>query len=458
MKKEKQNPEYNNYIKAVSLIKSEREASRSFLQKRLGIGYSEADSIMNNLEQRGLISWDNFTHTNIINEKLFLMNETLLAKTRNYPKFKLPKGYSSNKELLTALVKNNLAKFYPNANEKILERIECELTFLSDYGLDNMFLIVADLVKAMKKYGVTARCLEGKISAHIIAYLLGITGIDPIKYGLIFDTISKTEPPVFCIEEISYVIEGYLKDKYKNIFDSGYIVVASNSPLPDFHVENFRTQAKESGVLIIETSNRYNELARELFEMTKNCEHPNDTEVFDFFASSQKNFFNIPYFQNQSAKDACRKLKPSSLLELACVIALDRPFCFDYIGKLVANKQEPNEILEINSIISEITRETYGIFVFEEQWIEAIHNLTNCDYSTAIELLKTFARKRYDNDSVEIIRKSLRQNPQIGTEHEDIIFNILQKSAPIVFSKAFSLGCAKCAFNIAKMRVALLNS
>ena len=213
---------YNNYIKAIKLIKLKRKAGISFLQKNLKIGFSEAASIMDDLERRGFVRAAELKSK--IDASLFDADEEFLALTRNYPQFKLPKGYNSNKDFLIELVKSNLQKFYPNAEPAISDRISDEIYFLSMTGLDNAFLIVADLLETMRKDGLSARCLRGSATGSIIAYILGITEFDPIKYGLVFDKFSAAQNlniPTFHISEEPYIVEGYLHEKYTNVFHNG---------------------------------------------------------------------------------------------------------------------------------------------------------------------------------------------------------------------------------------------
>lgn len=184
MREIQKSSQYDNYIKAIKLIKLKRKVSTSFLQRNIKIGFGEACSIMNDLERRGFIR---VAETRCeIDASLFDFDEAFLAHTRNYPQFKFPRGYNSNKDFLTELVRSNLQKFYPNAEPAISDRISDEIYFLSMTGLDNAFLIVADLLETMRKDGLIARCLGENVSGSIIAYILGITEFDPIKYGLIF--------------------------------------------------------------------------------------------------------------------------------------------------------------------------------------------------------------------------------------------------------------------------------
>lgn len=452
---------YNNYIKAIKLIKLKRKVSTSFLQRSIKIGFGEACSIMNDLERRGFIR---MAETGCeIDASLFDFDEAFLAHTRNYPQFKLPRGYNSNKDFLMELVKSNLQKFYPNAEPAISDRISDEIYFLSMTGLDNAFLIVADLLETMRKDGLSARCLRGSATGSIIAYILGITEFDPIKYGLVFDKFSAAQNlniPTFHISEEPYIVEGYLHEKYTNVFhNGGGIIAIGNSPLPDFRVKDFRSQVEENGAMIIGASdNEFETTLRELSEMADSRKLPSDTEVFKFFENPDKNFFGIPYFQYNSAKEYAKKLKPNSLLELSAIIAYNRPGCCDLLDELVANKKSPNGIREIHPFISKITKETYGVLVFQEQWIEAAHKLTACDCLTLGKWRNALKKKECDLALNEEILGAIIDNLRLEREAAEEILKYLERFISTAFSKSHALGCAKIAFEIAKLRVALLSA
>lgn len=453
--------QYDNYIKAIKLIKLKRKVSTSFLQRSIKIGFGEACSIMNDLERRGFIR---MAETGCeIDASLFDFDEAFLAHTRNYPQFKLPRGYNSNKDFLMELVKSNLQKFYPNAEPAISDRISDEIYFLSMTGLDNAFLIVADLLETMRKDGLSARCLRGSATGSIIAYILGITEFDPIKYGLVFDKFSAAQNlniPTFHISEEPYIVEGYLHEKYTNVFhNGGGIIAIGNSPLLDFRVKDFRSQVEENGAMIIGASdNEFETTLRELSEMADSRKLPSDTEVFKFFENPDKNFFGIPYFQYKSAKEYAKKLKPNSLLELAAIIAYNRPGCCDLLDELIANKKSPNGIREIHPFISKITKQTYGVLVFQEQWIEAAHKLTACDCLTLDKWRNALRKKECDSALTEKILGAIIDNLRLERKTAEEILKYLEKSITAIFSKSHALGCAKIAFEIAKLRVALLSA
>lgn len=109
----------------------------------------------------------------------------------------------------------------PNAVEaEYLERIETELETIFDMGFSGYFLIVENFVQAAKSKGIFVGPGRGSGAGSLVAYLLGITKIDPIPYGLLWERFLNPErvslPDFdidFCRDRRGEVIH-YLKEKF----------------------------------------------------------------------------------------------------------------------------------------------------------------------------------------------------------------------------------------------------
>lgn len=147
------------------------------------------------------------------------------------PKFDVPKGYTAW-EYLNALCRNGLAKRYGDEAVKHTERLETELSVIKDMGFVDYFLIVWDFIRFAKERGISVGPGRGSAAGSIVAYSLGITNIDPIKYQLLFERFLNPErvtmPDIdidFCYERrpevIEYVVEKYGKDHVVQIVTFG---------------------------------------------------------------------------------------------------------------------------------------------------------------------------------------------------------------------------------------------
>ncbi len=148
---------------------------------------------------------------------------------RHYlPKYPdLPPNLSSA-EYLRKLCYENLPKYYDPSDPEVLQRLESELKVIEDMGFPDYFLIVWDFINWARSKGIPVGPGRGSVGGSLVAYLLGITRIDPLRYGLIFERFlnpgRKSLPDIdtdFCFERrdevIDYVRKRYGEDKVAHI-------------------------------------------------------------------------------------------------------------------------------------------------------------------------------------------------------------------------------------------------
>ncbi|MGB9867652.1 MAG: DNA polymerase III subunit alpha [Bacillota bacterium] len=135
------------------------------------------------------------------------------------PSFSLPEGYTET-AYLRKLCEERLPSKYPPPNFEARQRLERELDVIDKMGYSGYFLIVWDFVNYAKSKGIPVGPGRGSAAGSIVAYLLGITEIDPITHGLLFERFLNPErvsmPDIdidFCFERRSEVIQ-YVTSKY----------------------------------------------------------------------------------------------------------------------------------------------------------------------------------------------------------------------------------------------------
>jgi DNA polymerase-3 subunit alpha len=147
------------------------------------------------------------------------------------PSFEVPEGYTSD-SYLRYLCFEGLKQKYKEITAEVEERAEYELSVISRMGYADYYLIVWDYVKFAKDNGIMVGPGRGSGAGSIVAYCVGITNIDPLKYNLIFERflnperISMPDFDVdFCYERrqevIDYVIEKYGKGRVAQIITFG---------------------------------------------------------------------------------------------------------------------------------------------------------------------------------------------------------------------------------------------
>ena len=153
-----------------------------------------------------------------------------------FGKIKLPyfdTGGQDHFEYFRRLCVDGLHKIYGEDPDKTLtDRLDYELSVINEMGYVDYYLIVGDFVNYAKTHGIPVGPGRGSGAASLAAYCMGITGIDPIKYNLIFERFLNPERvsmPDFDIDfcyvnrqkVIDYVIEKYGEDHVAQIVTFG---------------------------------------------------------------------------------------------------------------------------------------------------------------------------------------------------------------------------------------------
>lgn len=136
------------------------------------------------------------------------------------PRYKPPEG-KTREEFLRLLCQEGLERRYGDRiNKDITERLNHELAIIKDSGYMSYFLIAWDFIHYAKERGIPHGPGRGSAAGSLVSYTLGITDIDPLKYGLIFERFLNPErvslPDIdidFCYERRNEVID-YVSKKY----------------------------------------------------------------------------------------------------------------------------------------------------------------------------------------------------------------------------------------------------
>jgi DNA polymerase-3 subunit alpha len=147
------------------------------------------------------------------------------------PQFPVPDG-ETDVSYLRRLCEERLSRRYLNVNAEVMERLDFELAVIEQMGYSSYFLIVWDFVDYARRSNIPVGPGRGSAAGSIVAFLLGITNIDPLKYDLLFERFLNPErvsmPDIdidFCYvnrsKVIDYVVERYGKDRVSQIITFG---------------------------------------------------------------------------------------------------------------------------------------------------------------------------------------------------------------------------------------------
>lgn len=140
-------------------------------------------------------------------------------QTLHLPDYQVPEGEDLNKYLYQ-ICQTLLKVRFPKPTAKVKERLNYELEVITKKGFAGYFLIIWDLIKFAKSKGIPVGPGRGSAAGSLVSYILGITNINPLQYGLFFERFLNPErtnmPDIdldFCDERREEIIE-YLVNKY----------------------------------------------------------------------------------------------------------------------------------------------------------------------------------------------------------------------------------------------------
>jgi DNA polymerase-3 subunit alpha len=157
--------------------------------------------------------------------------ELTLGKLK-LPVFPIPAPHTDPDTYLRHLCLDGVNKHYSEITDEITTRLDYELTVIKQMGYAGYFLIVKDFCDYARKIGVSVGPGRGSAAGSLVSYALGITTVDPIRFGLLFERFLNPERismPDIDIDFsdrgrdqiIQYVVDKYGKDNVCQIITFG---------------------------------------------------------------------------------------------------------------------------------------------------------------------------------------------------------------------------------------------
>jgi len=148
----------------------------------------------------------------------------------HFPSFDVPEGYTPFEYLKMQCDAGYRQRYGDNMAH--YRRLEYELSVIQQMGYVDYFLIVWDFIRYARDHGIMVGPGRGSAAGSLVAYCLGITNVDPIKYDLLFERFLNPErismPDIdidFCYERrqevIDYVVRKYGEDRVAQIITFG---------------------------------------------------------------------------------------------------------------------------------------------------------------------------------------------------------------------------------------------
>ena len=416
------------------------------------------------------------------------------------PKFPVPDGREAF-DYLVELCEKGIVRQYGASTPELDERLRFELKTVREMGFADYFLIVADFITFAKRDGVSVGPGRGSAAGSLAAYALGITDIDPMRYGLLFERFlnpaRKDMPDMdidFAVEGrervINYVAEKYGRDRVAQIItfstmaaraalrDAGrvleipYGVVDRIAKLvpegPGQTLEDAMAPGAELRKVVdsdpiakeilelarpLEGLTRADSIhaagvvigAQPLIEIVPLQQKGADAEIVTQF--SMKNvdalgllkvdflglrnldvidkavaligngldIAKIPMddrktyemlaradstgvfqFESSGMRDALRAVKPTVFEDMIALVALYRPGPMQYIPSYAARKNGRESVSYIDERLKPITGDSYGICIYQEQYMRIAKELAGFEPAEAETLRRAIGKKIHE--------------------------------------------------------------
>ncbi len=175
-------------------------------------------------------------NTNEIVDKVELLD---LKRDILLPNFVVPPNFKSQDDYLENITWAGAKERYKILTPETEDRIKFELGVVKQMGFAGYFLIVSDFIKAGRDMGVFVGPGRGSAAGSVVAYCIGITNIDPIKYNLLFERFlnpdRKSMPDIDTDFDddgrqkvINYVVDKYGKNQVAQIITYGTMAAKSS--------------------------------------------------------------------------------------------------------------------------------------------------------------------------------------------------------------------------------------
>jgi DNA polymerase-3 subunit alpha len=174
-----------------------------------------------------------------ISEILDKVESYTLERSVLLPKFDIPADFQTEDDYLRYLTYEGAKKKYPQITAPVTERLDFELETIKKTGYPGYFLIVQDFTSKAREIGVSVGPGRGSAAGSAVAYCIGITNVDPVKYDLLFERFlnpDRVSLPDIDIDfddvgrdrVLKYVIEKYGKTQVAQIITYGTMAAKSS--------------------------------------------------------------------------------------------------------------------------------------------------------------------------------------------------------------------------------------
>src|SRR5438552_2607556 len=314
-------------------------------------------------------------------------NLTLDFGRFHLPKYVVPEGHTLE-TYLQHLAREGLRRRYgPSPGEAIEARLGHELAVIEKMGFAGYFLVVWDFIHYAREHGIAVGPGRGSSAGSLVAYCLGITNIDPMRYGLLFERFLNPERvsmPDMDIdfaddrrdEVIRYVADKYGRDRVAHIITFGTL--------------GAKAAIRDVGRVLGMTYAEVDRIAKLVPNFPLNIPL-DDAKAYALLTEAKT--FGVFQLESSGMREALRGLKPERLEDVIAMVSLYRPGPMDLIPDFIARKHGRAKIAYEHPAMEKFTRETYGIMVYQEQIMQIASEMAGFTMGEADILRRAMGKK-----------------------------------------------------------------
>lgn len=403
-------------------------------------------------------------------------------------------------------------RFGEKIDTEMQERIDLELQTIKTTGLSEYFLIVQDLINAMREINVLVSPGRGTTASSIVAYCLHITDIDPIKNKLQFERFINPDRNLslsiqFDFEgngretAIRYLTEKFGKERairiithneidtelansekenrtvvlesklWENIAYPVEIIIGAEdlTNLPIYTIVNKETEeeilaTKSDNLNLSEIYflglNTLSIIKKTLSNIQKSKNITididniplDDAKVYELF--SQGKMVGVFQFESQGIQKYLQELQPDRFDELIAMNALYRPGPMEYIPEFIDRKHGRKEITYDFPEMEKYLKETYGIIVYQEQIMQMSCELAGFTGNQADTLRRLLGMKRQPDLGLmkEHFFAGAKKNGFGSVEKLEKVWNDWYKFSAYAFNKSHSVSYTLISYQTAWLK------
>jgi DNA polymerase-3 subunit alpha len=427
------------------------------------------------------------------------------------PLFPIPKGFGTEHDYLESITLCGARRIYgePLPSE-VEERLKFELDVITSKGYSRLFLIIQDLIDAMRNDGAMVGPGRSSDASSLVCYCLEITTIDPLKHDLLFERfvrLHRDRLPIFCIDfdsegrlqAIKYLEEKYGKECCAHIIKftkmsskramklEGTICETSIHPSrfvisqgPIYEWVPVSTIADPNEKWQVLTCTQYDdfsigstgvieidilglrtlsELKAAISNIKKNLgiefnleKIPiDDPKTFKLFQQGK----TIGVFMHESAslRTYLKHLHPTTIDDLVALFALYRPGPMDYIPSFIARKNGKEEIKYDIPCMEKYLKETYGLTIFQEQIMLLSRQLA--DFSREESYIIQDAMGKKKSHIIELLKPKFIEGGRKNGHNPKVLEKIWtdwENNGCYAFMKAHAVSYTKIAYQTAYLK------